>query len=111
MNGIEPKAPLVGMEFSEYGNGLAFSYIDPRGGLSIPQLKSWDLMKYLSKHSINVDASNLVHNVQRSLRIKNALYVDAMQCGNFTIDWRICAAGCVKSVSGTLSVMVESDGC
>lgn len=29
MNGIEPKAPLVGMEFSEYGNGLAFSYIDP----------------------------------------------------------------------------------
>ena len=106
MNGIEPKAPLVGMEFSEYGNGLAFSYIDPRGGL-----KSWDLMKYLSKHSINVDASNLVHNVQRSLRIKNALYVDAMQCGNFTIDWRICAAGCVKSVSGTLSVIVESDGC
>lgn len=111
MNGIEPKAPLVGMDFSEYGNGLAFSYIDPRGGLSIPQLKSWDLMKYLSKHSINVDASNLVHNVQRSLRIKNALYVDAMQCGNFTIDWRICAAGCVKSVSGTLSVIVESDGC
>ena len=111
MNGIEPKAPLVGMEFSEYGNGLAFSYIDPRGGLSIPQLKSWDLMKYLSKHSINVDASNLVHNVQRSLRIKNALYVDAMQCGNFTIDWCICAAGCVKSVSGTLSVIVESDGC
>ena len=111
MNGIEPKVPLVGMEFSEYGNGLAFSYIDPRGGLSIPQLKSWDLMKYLSKHSINVDASNLVHNVQRSLRIKNALYVDAMQCGNFTIDWCICAAGCVKSVSGTLSVIVESDGC
>jgi len=73
----------------EYGNGLAFSYIDPRGGLSIPQLKSWDLMKYLSKHSINADASNLVHNVQRSLRIKNALYVDAMQCGNFTIDWRL----------------------
>ena len=110
MNGIEPKAPLVGMDFSEYGNGLAFSYIDPRGGLSIPKLKSWDLMKYLSKHSINVDASNLVHNVQRSLRIKNALYVDAMQCGNFTIDWCICAAGCVKSVSGTLSVIVESDG-
>ena len=34
-----------------------------------------------------------------------------LKCGNFTIDWRICAAGCVKSVSGTLSVIVESDGC
>lgn len=83
MNGIEPKAPLVGMEFSEYGNGLAFSYIDPRGGLSIPQLKSWDLMKYLSKHSINVDASNLVHNVQRSLRIK--MHYMWMQCSAETL--------------------------
>ena len=57
----------------------------------------------------SVDTLNLVHNVQRSLRIKNALYVDARQCGNFTIDWCICAAGCVKSVSGTLSVIVESN--
>lgn len=95
MNDIEPEVPLVGMEFSEYGNGLSFNYISPRGGLSIPQLESWDLTKYLPKHSINVNALNLVHNVQRSLKIKDALYVDTRQCGNFTIDWCICATGCV----------------
>ncbi len=107
MNDIEPQAPFVGMEFSEYGHGLAFQYVSPRGGLDIPQMKSWDLTKCLSKHSINADAESLIHNVKRSLKIKNSIYVDTKQCGNFAINWCICASGCVESIFGTLNVVIE----
>ncbi len=109
MNDIEPQAPFVGMEFSEYGHGMAFNYVSPRGGLDIPQMESWDLTKCLPNSSVSVEAASLNHNVKRPLKIKHSLYVDTKQCGNFVIEWCICAAGCVKACSGTLNVIVESN--
>ncbi len=107
MNSIELKSPFVGVGFSEYGYGLNIPLASPYGGSNIPQMESWDLTKCLSRQSINTDAESLIHNVQQSLKIKNSLYVDTKQCGNFAINWCICAAGCVKPVYGTLNVIIE----
>ncbi len=108
MNDIEPEAPtIIGDKFREFGRGLGLNLISPYGGLDIPQMKCWDLTKPSTQLNFNISTDSLVHGVKRRLNIKHSLYVNTKQCGNFAIDWCICAAGCVKPISGTLNVIIE----
>ncbi len=108
MNDIKPEAPtLIGDKFREFGRGFGLNLINPHGGLDIPQMKCWDLTKPSSQLNVDISTDSLVHGVKRRLNIKHSLYVNTKQCGNFAINWCICAAGCVKPVYGTLNVIIE----
>ena len=110
MNDIKPKAPNVGSCFNACGSGLDFSrYISPMGGLDIPKMKSWDLTKTLSNQRITSNTRTLIHNVRRKLDIEKSLYIDTAQCGNFSINWCICAAGCPEYITGVLNVIIEDN--
>ena len=107
---IKPKAPNVGSCFNACGSGLDFSrYISPMGGLDIPKMKSWDLTKTLSNQRITSNTRTLIHNVRRKLDIEKSLYIDTAQCGNFSINWCICAAGCPEYITGVLNVIIEDN--
>lgn len=107
MNDIQPKAPIIGCLFSEYNQETFNKYISPINGLNIPQIKCWDTAKYLSKQNITITTKSLIHNVYRLLNIDNSIYLDIRQCGNFSIKWHICAAGCIAPQSGTLNVITK----
>ena len=110
MNDIKPKAPNIGSCFNSCGYGLDFSrYISPMGGLDIPKMKSWDLTKTLSNQRITSNTRTLIHNVRRKLDIEKSLYIDTAQCGNFSINWCICAAGCPEYITGVLNVIIEDN--
>lgn len=104
----EPEAPRIGHRFNDFGLGMGINQqLSSIGGMRIPQMSSWDATKSLSKQTVIITSKSLIHNINRSLSIDNSLYIDTRQCGNFSIKWNICAAGCANAQSGMLNVIIK----
>lgn len=77
-----------------------FGYVDDRP-------KMWDLKKSIKERRHHVSRNPLSQTLYDDIEIDDNIYVDLMQCGNFSIDYTIVDTTLPKPVTGVLNVVVE----
>lgn len=79
----------------------------PLGGVIDNRPRIWDLSKTIKRHNYHFDRAPLSQTLQYSIDFKYGIYIDLMQCGNFSIGYSIVDTSIPKPIDGLLSVIVE----
>lgn len=70
-------------------------------------IEMWDINKVRDNHKLHYSSSKLVHNLCTKISVKETVYVDLAQCGNFTIKWTVFDSELIEPVNGELHVIIE----